>query len=169
LPGSPAIDAGSADCPPPATDQRGVARAQGAACDIGAFELEQATTIRVEIDIKPGSDANPIHPRSRGVLPVAILSSETFDAADVDVTTLAFGPDAAAPEHDLTVPGVLEDHLRDVDEDGSIDLVSHYRSREAGITSDDLEACMSGALLDGTPFEGCDLIRTLRGRRGIRR
>ena len=39
LGGSPAIDAGSPDCPPPATDQRGVARPQGAACDIGAFEL----------------------------------------------------------------------------------------------------------------------------------
>jgi hypothetical protein len=38
LAGSPAIDAGSPDCPPPATDQRGVLRPQGAACDIGAFE-----------------------------------------------------------------------------------------------------------------------------------
>jgi hypothetical protein len=38
LPGSPAIDAGSVDCPPPATDQRGMARPQGAACDIGAVE-----------------------------------------------------------------------------------------------------------------------------------
>jgi len=38
LPGSPAIDAGSVDCPPPATDQRGVARPQGTDCDIGAVE-----------------------------------------------------------------------------------------------------------------------------------
>src|SRR3970282_626777 len=38
LAGSPAIDAGSPDCPPPATDQRGVARPQGPACDIGAYE-----------------------------------------------------------------------------------------------------------------------------------
>ena len=37
LPGSPAIDAG-AGCP--ATDQRGVARPQGAACDVGAFERQ---------------------------------------------------------------------------------------------------------------------------------
>ena len=37
LPGSPAIDAGGPNGP--ATDQRGVARPQGAACDIGAFEL----------------------------------------------------------------------------------------------------------------------------------
>ncbi|MFF4576070.1 choice-of-anchor Q domain-containing protein [Streptomyces sp. NPDC001410] len=35
LPGSPALDA-AADCP--ATDQRGIARPQGAACDIGAYE-----------------------------------------------------------------------------------------------------------------------------------
>ena len=37
LPGSPAVDAGnSSGCP--ATDQRGVKRPQGSACDIGAFE-----------------------------------------------------------------------------------------------------------------------------------
>jgi hypothetical protein len=38
VPGSPAIDAApvNADCP--SEDQRGVARPQGAACDIGAFE-----------------------------------------------------------------------------------------------------------------------------------
>lgn len=41
LPGSPAIDAGSAlSCP--ATDQRGVSRPQGNACDIGAYEAEVA-------------------------------------------------------------------------------------------------------------------------------
>jgi CSLREA domain-containing protein len=38
LPGSPAIDAGdNAGCP--ATDQRGVSRPQGVACDIGAYEF----------------------------------------------------------------------------------------------------------------------------------
>ncbi len=42
LDGSPAIDAGSADCPPPATDQRGVARPQGAGCDIGSVESMSA-------------------------------------------------------------------------------------------------------------------------------
>ena len=37
LPGSPAIDAGAAEgCPQ--HDQRGIARPQGAGCDIGAFE-----------------------------------------------------------------------------------------------------------------------------------
>ena len=45
LVGSPAIDAVPMDqCPPPADDQRGVARPQGATCDIGAFELEAGFT-----------------------------------------------------------------------------------------------------------------------------
>ncbi|MEE9270906.1 MAG: choice-of-anchor Q domain-containing protein [Candidatus Krumholzibacteria bacterium] len=33
-----AYDAGSVNCPPPATDQRGVARPQGAGCDTVAVE-----------------------------------------------------------------------------------------------------------------------------------
>ncbi|HEY3303055.1 MAG TPA: right-handed parallel beta-helix repeat-containing protein [Candidatus Binatia bacterium] len=38
--GSPAIDAAPADADCPSADQRGVARPQGASCDIGSFELE---------------------------------------------------------------------------------------------------------------------------------
>ena len=42
LTGSPALDAGD-DTSAPATDQRGTARPQGSASDIGAFELAVAT------------------------------------------------------------------------------------------------------------------------------
>ena len=42
-PDSPALDAAGPACPPPATDQRGITRPQGPACDIGAFEREVAT------------------------------------------------------------------------------------------------------------------------------
>jgi hypothetical protein len=38
LDGSPAIDAVLNGCPPPSTDQRGVTRPQGSACDMGAYE-----------------------------------------------------------------------------------------------------------------------------------
>jgi hypothetical protein len=41
LPGSDAIDASNCNGGAITTDQRGVSRPQGAACDIGAFELEQ--------------------------------------------------------------------------------------------------------------------------------
>jgi hypothetical protein len=39
LPGSPALDAWTAGCPGPDTDQRGAVRPQGTACDIGAYEV----------------------------------------------------------------------------------------------------------------------------------
>jgi hypothetical protein len=123
----------------------------------------------VSIDIRPGSNSNPIRPGGRGNLPVAILGSDVFDVTDVDVTTLAFGPDAATPLHDLTKSGAYEDHLRDVNEDGLTDLISHYWIQEMGISPDDADACITGETLDGTPFEGCDVIRAVSGGRRVRR
>ncbi|MEX1103349.1 MAG: choice-of-anchor Q domain-containing protein, partial [Dehalococcoidia bacterium] len=49
LPGSPAIDAATVGCPPPASDQRGVTRPQGAACDIGSVELSAADPVVSEV------------------------------------------------------------------------------------------------------------------------
>ena len=104
----------------------------------------------VDIDIKPGSDPNSINPRSRGLISVAILGSDTFDVTDVDVTTLAFGPDGASPVHIA---------LEDVNEDGYVDLISHYRTQDAGFKCGDTEGILRGRTVDGVAIEGSDSVR----------
>ena len=123
--------------------------------------------VSVEVDIAPGNDRNPINPKSRGVIAVAILGSDRFDVADVDVTTLAFGP-ARAPLAHRNGP-----HRKDANHDRFEDLLAHFRTEEAGIAFGDTKACATGELLDGTAFEGCASIgsggtqHTCRGGSGV--
>ena len=72
LEGSPAVDAGGTTCPPPDTDQRGLVRAQGSACDIGAFELQQgpnlADPVGPDPDICDGRTATIVGDKGDDVL-----------------------------------------------------------------------------------------------------
>jgi CSLREA domain-containing protein len=58
-PSSPAFDAGSSDCRPPTTDQRGVLRPLGEACDIGAYELDPRGDTNCD-GLVDGDDAVPV-------------------------------------------------------------------------------------------------------------
>ncbi len=83
LAGSPAINAGDATrCDDVATvnklDQRGVARPQGTACDIGAFELVDITPPDTSID------SNPANPTS------STSASFTFSGTDNDSGVASF-------------------------------------------------------------------------------
>jgi hypothetical protein len=116
--------------------------------------------VNVDIDIKPQSDSNSINLKSKGVIPVAILGSASFDVTDVDITSLAFGPLGAAPAHDLTDPDVYAEHLQDVNGDTYTDLVSHYRTQATGITAGDTAAELT-FVADGISYSASDSIRTV--------
>jgi len=105
----------------------------------------------IDIDIKPGSDPNSINPKSMGLVPVAILGSADFDVIEVDIATVTFGPEGAAPVHD--------GHLEDVNGDGLTDLVVHFVQKETGLSDSDTEAELNGATLDGTEFCGMDDVK----------
>jgi hypothetical protein len=107
------------------------------------------------IDIKPGSDPNSVNPRSKGVIPVAILGSIDFDSTQVVFTTVTFGPDGASPAHD--------GHVDDVNDDGFMDAVFHFKTQDTGIVCGDTEATLSGEIFDDTPIPitGTDTINTV--------
>ena len=159
LTGSPAIDAVPiADCTDPdgnpiTTDQRGVPRPQDAACDIGAFEFGLAAT-EVDIDINPGSCANVINFASIRPIPVAILTTKTFDALTVSPSTVKFGPAGASMAS-------RSGRLKDVDKDGDLDLLLHFRTQETGIQCGDTEALLVGETFGGQAIQGMDRIVTV--------
>ncbi len=106
----------------------------------------------IEIDIKPGSDPNGVNPRSKGVIPVAVLGSVNFDATQVDFSTVEFGPDGATPVHD--------GHVEEVNNDDFIDMVFHFRSRDTGIACGDTEATLTGQTFAGEEITGTESVKT---------
>jgi len=108
----------------------------------------------IDIDIKPGSDPNSINLKSKGIIPVAILSTNEFDAGQVNPDTVTFGPNNASEFH--KVP-----HMEDVDGDGDYDQVFHFKTQETGIACGDTEATLTGETFDGTQISGTDTIKTV--------
>ena len=55
--------------------------------------LAEAEALEVELDIKPGSERNPVRvpARGRGLIPMVAFGSEAFDVFQVDPGTLGFG------------------------------------------------------------------------------
>jgi hypothetical protein len=104
-------------------------------------------TIEVEIDIKPSSFPNSINPDTNGVIPVAILTTDAFDATIVDASTVTFGPAGATMIHKNA-------HLEDVDGDGDTDMVLHFRTQDTGIAHGDTEAPLNGTTYDGVLIIG---------------
>jgi hypothetical protein len=107
----------------------------------------------IQIDIKPGSYPNSINPDNRGVVPVAILTKTGFDATTVPLGTVRFGPGGACPVHERA-------HLEDVDNDGDIDVVLHFKTQESGIRCGDTRAWLTGVTADGIVFEASERIQT---------
>jgi hypothetical protein len=104
----------------------------------------------VQIDIRPDSEENPIKLGSRGVIPVILYGEVDFAVEDIDVDTLAFGPNGSPVAH-RNGP-----HFDDLDGDGLLDMILHHRIADTGLTGYDTEACLNGETIDGISFEGCD-------------
>ena len=102
----------------------------------------------ISTDIKPGAYPNPINLGSKGVIPVAVLTTDDFDAIDLDPVTVIFA--GASP---------LRWVKQDVDWDGDMDLLFHFDALELGLTGSSTDAVLSGKTFDGISVEGVDSIK----------
>ncbi len=120
--------------------------------------------ITVAVDVKPGSTTNPINLSSDGLVPVAILTTDSFDATTVDPNTVCFGDDDDPSQRDCT-EAHGKGHVEDVNGDGRPDLLLHYEVSQTGIDPGDTSACLTGKTFAGVNIKGCDSITTLRPHR----
>lgn len=97
------------------------------------------------IDIKPGNDQNNINLKSKGVVPVAVLTTDEFDAATVDPASAEFA--GAAP---------VRWKLADVDDDGDDDLMFHFRTQELDLDQDSTEATLTAQLTGQMTIQSID-------------
>lgn len=132
-----------------------------------------ASAEEVPVDIKPGSCPNPLNVKSKGVLPVAIISTESFDATMVDPVSVRL--EGVAPLRcayaDVGFPFEpfvgKEDCSLDCEvsnPDGFEDLVLKFNRQEIIAALGDVEdgECwalkLTGNLFDGLPIVGEDMV-----------
>jgi len=82
--------------------------------------------VNVGLDITPGTTPNPISLKNKGDLPVAILSSATFDAATLDVSSIRLGDEQGSDTPVSTQKGRYTSRLLDVNGDGRLDMVVSF-------------------------------------------
>jgi len=116
------------------------------------FACQEA--IPVIIDIMPGSDHNSINPKSKGEIPVAILSCGSFDANIIDPTTVRFGATG-------TNAAALKVALEDIDGDGDTDMILHFATQDTDIRCGDTTAFLRGQTFTRRPIQGYDFIVTV--------
>ena len=171
-------DYGQCNVPAPNTDFVAVAAGYDHSLGIKSYPRP-----RGGLDIKPGSCPNPLNSNSHGVLPVAVVGSETFDVTAIDVYSVrlsradgiggAVAPNEGPPGPHSTFEDVATPFegqpcdCHDATGDGILDLSLKFRTDELveALELDDVlpgalvELVLSGALADGCEFIASDCVR----------
>ena len=122
--------------------------------------VSERTFQDVVVDIKPGSDPNSVNCKNENeVVTVAVLTTDTFDALSIDATTVTF--EGAGETHADKKTGEPQRHEEDVDKDGDIDLVFHFRLGDTNLACSATEGTLTGSTYDGLRIIGVDSIRMI--------
>lgn len=111
------------------------------------IERVPAKSIQISIDIRPNARSITTHANANGKIPVALITSEDFNALKADRDSIRFGR-----VNGTGAKGHCNKH--------GVDLLCHFEKRDAGFDEDDTEGMVSGTI-DGTPFEGIGWLKVL--------
>jgi len=140
---------------------RGMGGEQSSNVAVVDVEVTDAGAMEVAMDVKPGSMRNVINLGSRGVIPVAILSSSRsngdpfdFDATMVDPTTVSLSGSL------LRGRGYSVDFGSsiDINRDGLLDLFVHFETEDLKLSPADARVQLEGKTLDGVAIFGSDVV-----------
>ena len=118
-----------------------------------AAGFQKGVKLRGIIDIKPGDEPTTIDPKSRGMLPVALLSSRDVDATTIDAAGVRFG---ATGQEATAVRSMRED----VNRDGKVDVMFLFRMQETGIGCGHTSASLTGTTTKGVAVEASEAFTT---------
>ena len=104
--------------------------------------------ITITLDIKPGVFPNTIICGSKGLVPVAILTTPDFEASTVDPVTVTFDGTTVA----------TKSRMIDVDHDGDKDLLLYFNTQDLNLNKDSTRATLTGTTDDGIDIVGTDSV-----------
>ena len=117
-------------------------------------DCSSADVLGLTVDIKPGGSPNIINSNARGVVPVAIITTSRYDAAEIDPASVRLEGVLATNKGKSGKVGAYED----VDGDGDLDLVLHFPTQALGLTRDSKVATIKGMTYGGTRVMGADSV-----------
>ena len=140
------------------------------------INLTGSPPVVASLDIRPGSCPNPLNPKSKGVLGVALLGSGDFDVREVDMSTLGLREFGHAAEGAKPVRSIISDVTTYANggadcacpgegADGFEDLHLKFRTEDVAnamwpaVKGDVVHLALEGLLTDGTVFMAVDCAR----------
>lgn len=133
-----------------ATDTGSPAHSADATVTISLTDVVE--TLAVSLDVVPGDSSNTI--RLNKKFEVAILSTATFDARNVNVSSVRFGKVGTENSIVRNPKGMISYSYRDVNGDGRLDLVVQIDQAKTGLQIGDTLARLTGSMLDGQSIGG---------------
>ena len=167
------------------TNVRGAITASNRVCGAGAYDVILSVTdkdggkgsdttkvtvgyVAVGLSIMPGSGAPaPISIKKQGSLPVAILSTPTFDARTIDVATLRLGNELGVDAQVSMSKGKYQTSVSDVNGDGRLDLVVTFSVPDL-VANGDLTVSTTSLVLRGNQGASGDPCINFRGVGAVR-